>query len=363
MQTDAANSHASGPGRALTLGLLFAAGIVNFFDRASLAVANVPVRTELHLNNTQIGWLLSAFSLAYGISQLPLISVLPRVGARRVFGAGLGLWSTSQLLIGFVRSMPPFLVLRVLLGIGESPFYPAGVQLIHSGFDERSRGRATALLNSSQTIALAVAPPILTLLILRTSWRTTFMVLGGAGLVVTALWFLLFPAQAERSEEQNQTAAAGMWKQLLARRTTWGMMLGFSGVAYTNWLYTAWVPGYLQTARHLSFARSGWVAAIPFVFGALGMFTSGFATDSLARRGLPLTKVHRGNLIAGLVLSAASTMVVARASTVTLAVCGISLALFFIHYAGTSGWGYAQAVAEPGYTASLSAMQNFGASL
>lgn len=358
--------------RAVTLSLLFAAGAVNFFDRASLAVANNPVRAEMHLSGTQIGWLLSVFSLAYGASQLPLIAVLPRVGARRVFGAGLGLWSTAQLLTGTVRSMPPFLALRVLLGIGESPFFPAGVHIIQAWFGPESRGRATALLNSSQAVALAIAPPVLTLLILRIGWRATFMLLGVAGLCVSALWFLLYRARDEPGGEpgaESHPAGAdagpqiGVWKRLLRRRTTWGMMLGFSGVSYSNWLYTAWVPGYLQTARHLSFARTGWVASIPFFFGALGMLLNGVLADGLARRGLRLTTVHRTNLIAGMVLSAASTLAVAHASTATVAVSGISLALFFVHFAGTSGWGYAQAVAAPGFVASLSAMQNFGASL
>ncbi|SQC43398.1 D-galactonate transporter [Klebsiella pneumoniae] len=53
------------------------------------------------------------------------------------------------------------------------------------------------------------------------------------------------------------------WLALFKRRTTWGMILGFSGVNYTGWLYIAWLPGYLQAQQGLSLARTGWVAAIP----------------------------------------------------------------------------------------------------
>src|SRR5579875_1359269 len=93
----------------ITLSLLFVAGVVNFFDRASLSVANTSIRGEMHLSATQMGWLLSAFSLAYGFSQLPLISLLQRISVRWVLGLGLGLWSTAQLLTGFVRGLPSFL--------------------------------------------------------------------------------------------------------------------------------------------------------------------------------------------------------------------------------------------------------------
>ena len=111
----------------VTLSLLFLAGIINFLDRSSLAVANTTIRSEMHLSATQMGWLLTVFSFSYGLAQLPLIGLLDRAGTRLVLGTGLVVWSTAQLLTGFVRGFASFLSLRVLLGVGEAPFYPAGV--------------------------------------------------------------------------------------------------------------------------------------------------------------------------------------------------------------------------------------------
>src|ERR1700677_1294219 len=90
----------------ITLSLLFLAGIVNFLDRASLSVANSTIRAEMHLSATQMGALLSAFSLAYGFAQLPLIGLLDRAGTRVVLGAGLVVWSAAHMLTGFVRGVP-----------------------------------------------------------------------------------------------------------------------------------------------------------------------------------------------------------------------------------------------------------------
>ena len=137
------------------------------------------------------------------------------------------------------------------------------------------------------------------------------------------------------------------------------MMLGWGGVNYTVWLYLAWLPGYLQEQRHLSLTRSGWVAALPFLAGAVGMLVSGVVTDKLAAGGQALTTIHRRNLVAGMVVSALSTFLVAQSATTTQAVAGISAALFCIHFAGTSGWGYVQAVSPLRYVASLGALQNF----
>lgn len=345
----------------ITLSLLFLAGVVNFFDRASLSIANTTVRAEMHLSATQMGWLLSAFSLAYGFSQLPLIGLLDRLGTRSVLGVGLTVWSTAQLLTGLVQTFPLFIVLRVLLGVGEAPFYPSGVRSVREWFSEKTRGRATAIMSSSQTFGLAIAPPALTLIMLRIGWRAMFMALGAAGLLVAIAWLLLHrPRMATPfALPEDAPATESAWRVLIRQRTAWGMMIGFGGINYTNWLYTAWLPGYLQTERHLSLTRSGWLAAIPFLVGAAGMLTSGVMADACARAGAKLTTVHRVNLVVGMVLSALSTFIVSRSHTTTAAIAGISFALFFIHYAGTSGWGYAQTVSPARYVASMSALQNF----
>jgi cyanate permease len=160
-------------------------------------------------------------------------------------------------------------------------------------------------------------------------------------------------------EEHVDVAPEAAWKALIRQRTAWGMMLGWGGVNYTVWLYVTWLPGYLQVQRHLSLASSGWVASIPFLAGAAGMFSSGVISDWLARSGTALSTIHRRNLVVGMVVSAASTFVVAHSGSTTQAVAGISMSLFFIHFAGTSGWGYVQAVSPLRYVASLGALQNF----
>jgi MFS family permease len=352
--------------QSVTLALLFLAGLVNFFDRSSLSIANTTVRAEMHLSATQMGWLLSAFSLAYGVAQLPLIGLLDRAGTRAVLGGGLVLWSAAQMLTGFVRSFPSFIVMRVLLGVGEAPFYPAGVRSVREWFTQKTRARATAVMSSSQTFGLAVAPPALTWIMLSVGWRAMFVVLGAAGLVVAVAWIVLHRARQHTEFREEEIAAdataaspAGAWKALIRQRTTWGMMLGWGGINYTVWLYLAWLPSYLQDQRHLSLAKTGWVAAVPFLAGAAGMLSSGALSDALVHRGQPLTRVHRRNIVCGMIVSALSTFVVAQSRTTVEAVAGISAAIFCIHFAGTSGWGYVQAVSPLRYVASLGALQNF----
>jgi MFS transporter, ACS family, L-galactonate transporter len=202
--------------------------VVNFLDRSSLSIANSTIRSEMHLDGTEMGLLLSAFSLAYGFAQLPLIGLLDRAGTRIILGAGLAIWSTAQMLTGLVRAFSAFLALRVLLGIGEAPFYPSGVRSVREWFPVDGRGRATAVMSMSQTIGLAIAPPALTRLMLRIGWRAMFITLGAAGIFMAVAWITLHRPRGATtfSEKQENEAYEGAWKALIRQRAVWGMMLG-----------------------------------------------------------------------------------------------------------------------------------------
>ena len=106
-------------------------------------------------------------------------------------------------------------------------------------------------MSSSQTIGLAVAPPVLTYMMLRLGWRTMFIVLGLCGMAVALAWIVLHrPRRATIFREAEDGAVReSAWRVLLRQRMVYGMMLGFGGINYTNWLYTAWLPGYLQSEQ------------------------------------------------------------------------------------------------------------------
>ncbi len=110
------------------------------------------------------------------------------------------------------------------------------------------------------------------------------------------------------------------WRRLFRLRTIWGMMLGFGGVNYTTWLYLSWLPGYLQAERHLTIARTGWVAVIPYLCGTIGSLVSGGAANRLIRRGTAPIRACKILIIGGMFCSALSTLGVAFAPTATGAV-------------------------------------------
>jgi sugar phosphate permease len=176
----------------VALSFLMLAGIVNYLDRSTLSIANHSVSQELNLSASQMGLLLSAFSLAYAFSQLPIGAMLDKFGARVMLGAGMFIWSVAQLAGGFVSSLQQFLVARVFLGLGEAPQFPAGAKVVSEWFAMRERGGPTGIFVASSTIGPALAPPILTILMLSFGWRMMFVIMGVLGIAVSVGWYLFY---------------------------------------------------------------------------------------------------------------------------------------------------------------------------
>ena len=322
--------------------LLFFAAVINYLDRSSLSVVNLTIREELGLSATEIGALLSVFSLAYGIAQLPCGPLLDRKGPRLMLGLGMFFWSLFQAMSGMVHSFTQFVLVRIGMGIGEAPMNPCGVKVINDWFNIKERGRPMGFFNAASTIGVAVSPPILAAMMLVMGWRGMFITIGVLGIFLAIGWYMLYRNREHvelTAVEQAYLNAGSVnarrdplsfaeWRSLFRNRTMWGMMLGFSGINYTAWLYLAWLPGYLQTAYNLDLKSTGLMAAIPFLFGAAGMLVNGYVTDWLVKGGMAPIKSRKICIIAGMFCSAAFTLVVPQATTSMTAVLLIGMALF-----------------------------------
>ncbi|NIE73318.1 MFS transporter [Pantoea sp. Ap-967] len=358
----------------IALVLLFVIGIINYLDRSALSIANHAISTELGVTPTQMGILLSAFSWSYALAQLPMGALLDRFGVRRTMSLGLALWSGAQLLCGFISSYVHFIWLRVVLGAGESCHFPGGAKVISEWFNIKNRGFGTSVFTSAAMFAPAIAPIILTLILLNFGWRAIFISTGIAGLVLAVVFYALYRDRKDvtltaeeclelggeaQSADQGQLTASE-WKSLLKLPTTWGLILGFVGVIYMLWLYLNWLPSYFEQERGLSLAHTGWVVAIPFLCGALGLLAVGKISDYLTNRGMTPVASRKYPICLGLLASALCTVPAAFTDSNTHAVIFISSAMFFLNIANGGAWSLVSIVIPSRLTASLGSLMNFG---
>jgi sugar phosphate permease len=345
-----------------SVALLVAAALLNYLDRSALAIANPLIRSELHLSVAQMGLLLSAFLWVYAFAQLPIGALLDRVRPRRTLGTGLVLWSAAQAVGGLVTGFLPFVAARAALGLGEAPMFPTAAAVVRDWFPPHKRAGPTGIWNSASALAQAIAPPFLTLLMVAVGWRAMFVTLGLAGFVLAAVWLLAYRDRRRhvaRKAAQPAAVAWSDWRRLFRHRMIWGLMAGNFGVIYVLWLYSTWLPGYLEIERHLSIKSAGVIAALPFACAVVGSIGSGWMVDRLARNRASPIGVQKLVVCLALVGMGLFTFAAAHAQSVTGAIACISAALFCNGAATCMAWAMATSVAPKGHVGAVGGIQNF----
>jgi MFS family permease len=356
------------------LTLVFTIGVLNYVDRGTLSVANPLIRHDLGVSIAEMGVLLSAFLWPYAFFLLPSGGLVDRYGPRRVLCAALALWSVAQAAAGFVTSLTQFMIARAALGIGEAPTFPAFARVVRDWYHSRDQASAIGIWNASPALGTAIAPPLLTGLMLVFGWRWMFVAMGVLGVILAVVWFTMFRDRAEvaleeadaqyltagehEAEEFPTTFAA--WRKLFAFRATWGLMFGFFGNVYIGWLFVAWLPGYLEMQRHMSIQKTGLVASIPYVCGVVGSIVGGLIASKLLARGASAINSRKFPTVFGTAVMALATLLAAETPSNTIAVAAISVTMFFGFFASGTSWSLATACAPPQYAASLGAIMDFG---
>lgn len=360
----------------VALALLMVSGIVNYLDRGTLAVANSSIRSSLGLSLGEMGLLLSAFSWSYAMCQLPVGGLVDRIGPRRLLGVGLIVWSLAQAAGGFVGSFGAFIVARIVLGIGEAPQYPSAARVVTNWFPLRARGTPTGIYNAASPLGTALAPLCLSVLIASLGWRAAFVGTGAIGFVVALVWLALYrdPEALRLNDEERRYLAGDAdethiahrrlsfadWRRLFSYGTTWGMLLGFFGSVYLNWVYLTWLPGYLTIERHMSLMRTGFAASVPFLCGFIGALVAGWFSDLITKRSRSAVASRRNAVVITMLGMVVFTIPAALVQSNTIALACISVVIFLANAASACSWALATAAAPPDRVASLGAIQNFG---
>ncbi|MGC0369837.1 MFS transporter [Microbacterium sp. SLBN-111] len=352
------------------VGFLILGGVVNYLDRSTLSVANTTIAGEFGLDPLAMGLLLSAFSWPYAIANLPAGYLVDKFGPKKMFAFAAGAWSLVSIVTAAANSFGLLYACRVALGIAESPFFTSALKVNERWFNKSERALPVSLVNTGSQIANAIAPPLLTFLLLTMSWRGMFIIVGAFGIVVALVWLRIYrdPTLKEQAlikgaEAEARVAATAEkvgWGRLLRQANTWFMVIGAFGIFYTVWVYLTWLPSYLQTARGFSLSQSGWLASLPFLCGIVGVIFGGWLSNRLVRRGVNTVRARKIPIVGGAILAAAAVLPVAYVDSTPLAVVLLSLGYFASQVPIGCLWTLASDVAPSNQVASLGAIQNFG---
>jgi MFS transporter, ACS family, D-galactonate transporter len=300
----------------LSLGVL-----VNFFDRVNLSVSQDALHASFGLSMVAFGFLSSAYSWTYALMQIPAGVLLDRFGVRRVGFVSTLLWSAASFGAAISSGLAGLFGARFLLGIGESPTFPANAKALGYWFPQAERSLATAITDSAAKFSTAIGVPFLGLLLLRFGWRWSFAVTG----LISFLYFILFyctyfnPRDDKGlSDEEFQFMARGGVQQagtssagssaargatigyLLRQPKVYGLGLGWGAYNYSFYLLLTWLPTYLSFSHHVDLMHSVMYTSVPWLFATLtDLVVGGWLVDELIRRGFDASRVRQTVLVVG----------------------------------------------------------------
>jgi MFS family permease len=202
---DATSEPWPGPARAWYAVFVFALALmINMLDRGIVPLLIGPLKRDLGLSDTQMGWLMGpAFVIFYVLLGLPIARLADYKSRRAILGVGVTVWSFMTSLCGLAKGYWQLFFCRVGVGSGEACSGPATFSMLADLFPKEKLPRAIAVLNFgfyagnglaliiSGTIAHAfadAAPVTLPLIgVTMRGWQITFIVIGLPGLIVAAM--------------------------------------------------------------------------------------------------------------------------------------------------------------------------------
>lgn len=305
MATIVSSARTRAAGNALIL-LLGAAVFLTYVDRGAIAIAAPLMKTDLKMSATAFGLAVSAFFWVYAPVQLILGWLCDRFSVYRLIALGVALWAASTFLTSFVGGFMSLLVLRVLLGVGESIAFPGSSKIIAHHVPAEGRGRANAVV----AMGIALGPAMGTLaggvILASAGWRAVFMAFG----LVTFLWLVPWRQTVRglsdpiRSEPDRRVPIG----RLTRHWSLWSMGLVHMAGNYGFYFMLTWLPLFLVQARGYSIGNMTMVATLGFAVQAMAAFGWGFISDSWTRSGREERIIRRWMMVGTQLIAAASVL-------------------------------------------------------
>ncbi|MBX3200867.1 MAG: MFS transporter [Labilithrix sp.] len=257
---------------------------VSYVDRQTLAAIAPSVTRALAIDNTQYGWLLGAFSMAYLVGAPVAGIVVDRLGARRGFAAAVIVWSLVAGAHALAFSFASLFALRVLLGMAEAPSFPAAVQAIRRALPGARRPLAYGLLFTGSSLGAIVAAKLAVGLDATYGFRGAFAGTALLGTLWIPLWLVVTrrferaaPAaagvEAEAADLEGPPAPRPSWGAVVTSAPVLRAIVAVVGSAPLMMFVLNWTAKYLVDAWHLPQHDVGsYLVAPPLLFdlGAVG---------------------------------------------------------------------------------------------
>lgn len=300
--------------RWIIVGLLLLGTIINYFDRQIIGLLKPTLEVEFHWTETDFGRIMAAFSFTYAIGLLLSGRFIDKAGTKIGYAFAVIFWSIASVLHVFAKTVLGFGVARLLLGLGESGNFPAGMKAVSEWFPKKEKATATGIFNSGTSVGVILALIIVPVVLRNYGWREVFWLTGGLGVIWLILWWFIYnvpsrhknltdqelkyieDGQEDQGRVQPDLQSTG-WAKLITLRQTWAVITGKFLIDPIFWFFLFWLPSYFSESFHLDLTKISPELMLIYSATTIGSIIGGYFSSALISRGWDVLKARKTALL------------------------------------------------------------------
>jgi len=271
--------------------MLCATATASYICRVNVSTAGPLLMDEFHLDQPAMGRIFSAFLLGYALFQIPAGALADRWGAKRTLTLAACLW----VLLSFVQLLPGWLIpasvatgvivfmfCRLLLGIAESPTFPGAAQGVSRWIPQASQARANGIVIGAVGLGSAIAPPLVSTIMVHAGWRVALIGSAAPALVVALLWSRMKEPVASPAVQPLSLAFPKATSESLFSIRFIFLTLSYSLQGYVGYIFVSWFYLYLVQERHFGLVSGAFMSSLPWILSIVSIPLGGLIADRLS---------------------------------------------------------------------------------
>ena len=299
--------------------MLCATATAGYICRVNVSTAAPLLMKEFGLSQVEMGRIFSIFLLGYAAFQIPSGALADRFGARRILSWVVWLWlfiTVLQTVVGWGPflsttgvALALFMVFRFLLGITASPTYPGSAQGISRWVLPQFQARANGIVIASIGLGSALAPPIISNIMVQFGWRPALIASAIPALVIGFIWLRIKePPHFTSAKNTTRLSDISVSNGKVNSLSFYLLTLSYTLQGYVGYIFVSWFYLYLVQERHFGLISGAWMSSLPWVLSIVSIPLGGLISDRLTagkagpvwgRRIVPLS----GMALSGILIS------------------------------------------------------------
>jgi MFS transporter, ACS family, glucarate transporter len=309
------------------VGMALLLAMITYLDRVCISKLAPNIMADLKLSKVQMGYVFSAFALAYAIFEVPTAWWADRMGTRKVLARIVIWWSCFTVATAAVFNYAALLAIRFLFGAGEAGAWPSVARTFSRWVPRSERGTIQGVFFAGAHLVGGLTPMLVVFLLQFMHWRVIFVCFGLIGFVWAIAWYQWFrddPSEhsevnaaeldfiiSGRESEASHAVGWAYWRMLLGHRNMLALCVMYFPNSFVFYFCITWLPTYLKEQHGFDAAALGFLAGLPLLLSVFSDLLGGVVTDRLtARFGL---RIGRSGVGAVAYLVAAVALILAAA--------------------------------------------------